>query len=728
MKESAGLKSAATTATVAAFLMIANQVAGKATRDAVFLAQFDVTLLPTLLILGAAVSLGAVVGVARLMSRWGPDQLTPRIFAISGLLLLAQWGIAARFPGTSAILLYFHIAVFGSILISGFWSLINELFDPRSGKRLISRIATGGTLGGLAGGIAAERVAAGLEVSLMLPLLGAMHLASGLLLARIGGTEEAAAIRSAPKSGSLSSTVDLLKGQPYLRTLARLVLIGTACAAIIDYSFKEQAARTLTEEGQLLRFFAVYYTGISLLTVILQGSLSRFALQRLGVVRTAGFLPFTLLLGGLANLLVPSLVAATAARAGEAVLRNSLYRSAYELLYTPVPPTEKRAVKTIIDVGFERLGDAVGGGLVRLILALSPFVAAPLLPLAATFLGVFGLITAARLHRGYVETLERSLRTKAVDLDLDQVEDRTTRQTLVQTYADLEIPAFQAGVTRTSPAPIPRRDRTPGQRLDVLCSGDRDRVRNLLRQDHLDRLLVPQVIRLLAWDEVVLDVIQALRRAAPRITGQLIDALLDPDQDFPVRRRLPRILSAAEPRRAADGLLAGLGDPRFEVRYQCGRALLSILSRNPGIQVPADEVLAAIEREMKVERPVWDSHRLLDQFHGADEDPAYLDELVRNRSNRSLEHVFTLLALMLPRAPLMIAYRALHTNDPGLRGTALEYLDSVLPEGVRKSLWPYLEAPTERPRGQRTREEILSDLLRSHHSIQLSLKRPDPRS
>ena len=54
------------------------------------------------------------------------------------------------------------------------------------------------------------------------------------------------------------------------------------------------------------------------------------------------------------------------------MLRGSVFRSAYELFYTAVAPAEKRAVKSLIDVGVERLGDAVGAGAVSLLLVLAP--------------------------------------------------------------------------------------------------------------------------------------------------------------------------------------------------------------------------------------------------------------------------------------------------------------------------------------------------------------------
>jgi ATP/ADP translocase len=49
------------------------------------------------------------------------------------------------------------------------------------------------------------------------------------------------------------------------------------------------------------------------------------------------------------------------------VTRNSLFRSAYELFYTPLPPMKKRAAKTIIDVGVDRIGTALGSGVLLVI-------------------------------------------------------------------------------------------------------------------------------------------------------------------------------------------------------------------------------------------------------------------------------------------------------------------------------------------------------------------------
>ena len=218
--------------------------------------------------------------------------------------------------------------------------------------------------------------------------------------------------------------------------------------------------------------------------------------------------------------------------------------------------------------------------------------------------------------------------------------------------------------------------------------------------------LVPDAIQLLAWDPVAADAMFALRKIAPERVGELIDALIDPNQDFAVRRRLPRVFSVCVSQRAADGLLLGLDDLRFEVRYQCGRSLAAMSQRNPALVFNSERIFAVVVRETNVGRPIWESRRLLDEVEAPQDEP-FVDEFVRNRAGRSLTHVFTLLTLVLPAQPLQIAFRSLHTEDLQLRGTALEYLDGVLPAPIRDRLWPYIEVLGPASRRVRPREEIL---------------------
>jgi hypothetical protein len=174
--------------------------------------------------------------------------------------------------------------------------------------------------------------------------------------------------------------------------------------------------------------------------------------------------------------------------------------------------------------------------------------------------------------------------------------------------------------------------------------------------------------------------------------------------------------------RAIDGLLLGLDDLRFEVRFHCGRSLAAIVEKNPRVRIDKARVLAVVHREVAVGRPVWEGRQVLDGVADTGDGRSFLEELVSDRASQSLAHVFTLLSLVLPTEPLRIAFWGLHTTDQGLRGTALEYLDGVLPPDIRERLWPFLEDRRATRGATRPREEIVADLLRANQSIMLNIE------
>jgi hypothetical protein len=245
------------------------------------------------------------------------------------------------------------------------------------------------------------------------------------------------------------------------------------------------------------------------------------------------------------------------------------------------------------------------------------------------------------------------------------------------------------------------------------------------------------VVELVARDDVGRAALVALRGIVRRCTGTVVDALLDPARDVVIRRRLPVVLLAGEPGLASWGLWRGLLDPAFEVRYRCGAAL-SGLAASGHLAVTVEDVLEKVRAELVADPVVW-----RDQAAGADlaveaQDDHEPDWSTLKHAGSALEHVFTLLALALPAEPLRVALHALQADDSALRGTALEYLESILPADVRARLWPLLEngsasasgrdaggvahatpvdATTAPARGPRTQDELVAALSQAYPEI-----------
>ena len=721
-------------------VMMAYQVASRAIRDTLFLSSFAPRTLPLMVAVASVLAIACAIGAARLLSRHGPARVVPGVLALSGLLTLAEWLLATIRPAAGAVVVYLHVSAIAPVLLSGFWSILNERFDPRTAKRVIGRVSAIGTLGGLAGGVLAERGATWLGVPGTLVLLAILQVWCAWSLRSLAAQAgRHAHAREGASHVPVAQAVRQLAATSYLRNLALLVLGSSVSASLLDYVFKAQSAGAMSQGLGLMRLFAAFYAVVSLLTFTIQALFTRMALGRAGVAPSIGALPGAVVVGGAVAALVPGPWSVAFARGLEAVLRGSLFRSGYELLYTPIPAAEKRATKALVDVGCDRLGDMVGAGLVALVLVLPASTTNTVLIALAVAFALATLALVARLQSGYVSSLEAGLRARAVAPEAIAIPDWSVAQSLTGSFGIPGLPEAQGAraetplpVTEKRPAGAPARFDAPADdaltaSLKELRSGDPARVRaSLSANSPLDPGLVAQGIVLLAWDEVATDAIHALRAVASRHAGQLVDALLDPGTEFTVRRRIPTVLAVSHSPRAVDGLVNGLVDTRFEVRYRCGRALDGLRGADPRLGVDETLVFEAVRRETRVGRAVWNSQKLLEQLEETGHE-TFVDDFVRHRAGRSLEHVFTLLALVLPREPLRIAFSGLNAGNPSLRGLALEYLESVLPPDVRDELWPYLE---ERPRSPedathrvRDRAEVLDELMRSNLSIQLGLEK-----
>lgn len=736
----------------AVFLM-AHFISGKAARDSLFLVNFSVEALPRMTIFAAATSILMVLLWSRRLAAKSPAALVPAALLGASVTQFVLWGLYFLSPRISSVLFYLYMIGPNAILLSSYWSLLNERFDPREAKRLFGRVAAGGTFGGLASGLIADQLAGVFGPAILLPFQGTLQFLAFLLIRRLGAPMSANQVPApAAPPPDFAAGLRILKKNRYLLTLASLVFLVTMSANLLDYVFKAGVTEALGRGDSLVSFFALFYAFAGLVTFLMQTFVAQWFFERLGLTRSLFALPVSYFLGVFSSLVIPGLGGLVGLRGAESVTRGSIYRSGYEICYTPVSKLEKRATKTIVDVGADRLGEAAGGTLVQALLlaGLTGGSAGLLAAGCALSLGA-GLITL-RLGGLYVKTLERSLISSARELeDPDELPNWSVDSIVLGAAAGLTV---RSAVTRESgthgsKARIPTEELAPRavagagpaatdeipkeavardpllQRIAALRSADYNQVRQAL----LDRApcspeVVPFLIPLLAWDEVAELVIRQLRKTPCSSAGQLADQLLNPKQDFSIRRRIPRILRYCPSQLSAEALIEGLRDQRFEVRYRCGKALFAVTSASADLMIDRNRILRAVEREFYVSKTVWDSYRLLERLEDAEENLNF-DEVLKDRTNKGLEHVFTLLSLVLPREPLQIAFKGLHASDLHLRGTALEYLESVLPPNIRERLWPFLDqerAVSGSKLGPRTREEILNDLRRSNQSIILDLE------
>lgn len=677
-------------ATLGAGLLVAQQVAGKALRDTLFLAEFGVEKLPHAMLASAVVSAALIATLARVARVRSPWHVASASLLASAGLFAAGWALYPVYPAASALLTYLHTSSLTAAAVSVFWVLVTQSFDPYLARGAVPRILIGATLGGALGGLATWQLT-GLWAPPELLLLGSLlGLASWIFVGRIEqGRRSPADSAERPPPGAFQHEL------PYLRVIALLVVLSAVSQAILDYLLSAAALESFGRGPRLLSFFALFQTAVGLSSLLLQLAVSRALLERFGVARVLIVTPLVLLLGVLTPLLVAPLGAAIFLRGADGALGGSLQRSAYEVLFAPLPEAQRRVSKPLLDVGFDRLGTLLGGGLVLGCSAAGAASATPILLLAAAALALARALLAPALEAGYRRALADNLRRGRLGLSGAGVLDRGTvgllslslvgseREALRQ-----EVERFRASQDQRSPLGagcelslaafnLPAGPELPGNELpgaedervnalNELRSGEPERIRAVLQQRRAEPALVSQVVSLLGDDEVARDAADWLSAQRPEPLGAYADGLLAEELEPAARRRVARLLGKSDSERAVQCLLGALATVPPSVRSGVAQALARLAVRRPIARAP---LLQAI-------------------LQTAAQPAEHADDL---------EQIFALLAAAYPAEPVLPALRALQRGGE-LRGTALEWLDVLLPHELKLALWPRLLQPGELPR------------------------------
>ena len=646
-------------ASTAAGLSVAAQVGGKALRDALFLSSFPIEHLPRMVIAAAVVSILAAAGSSRAFRSMGPRRTSAALFGLSAGAMLCLAAMLRAAPGATALLFYLHLAVFGALLLSGLWSTVSEAFDPSSARKQFATIASGATAGGLCGGLLAERVAAWSDPTTMFVVIAALQAICAFLVLRlrpIESEDEAPA-----ESSGLSATLRRIGANHYLVLLGALVVGAALLENIADYLLKAAAAESL-DQAELMRFFGVFYTVVGVTTLVLQVLLSRRLLERFGPSQATASLPSLGLVGVAAMLAVPTLPVAAALRGALAASRNSLFRSGYELFFAPIPNDERRATKSLVDVASERAGDIVAGLAISIVLFAAPQRATLVLCVGALGIALGILWLARRLHSGYVRTLESQL--------LDRGSELAMTQTIVRSNLLLQtLSGFGAESVSAESKPTDEAVASDATEPDVLAN------------ESFESASVPELIELLAQDQCAQRASARLIELGTDAVEPLTIALATSTTPYPARRRIPRLLAEHPSPGVTDALMEGLNDRRFEVRLQCSSTLFGFARAGTLADIDRERVYGFVDREVTVGRRLWEMRSA-----DAESDSSLVDPLLTHRADRSLQHIIQLLSLIHPIGPLRVAFRGLHTDDPMLRGTALEYLLTVLPHRTHTKL------------------------------------------
>jgi ATP:ADP antiporter, AAA family len=256
------------------------------------------------------------------------------------------------------------VSVFNLFVVSVFWSFLVDTFRDDQGKRLFGAIATGGSLGAIAGPFLASVLIGplgrgGLFLAAAILLEGAVFCVRRLIAwAQASGSGGVGTDPDRPVGGGAFAGFRLALKSPYLLAIAGMMLAYTITstviyadqARIVEASIKDSAARTA--------LFARIDLWVNVVALIAQGLVTGTLLTVAGLGVALCILPFITAGGFVWLALAPGLATLMAVQIARRGLQYGLERPSREVLYTVVSPEEKYKAKAFIDTVIFRGGDA----------------------------------------------------------------------------------------------------------------------------------------------------------------------------------------------------------------------------------------------------------------------------------------------------------------------------------------------------------------------------------
>jgi AAA family ATP:ADP antiporter len=354
-----------------------------------------------------------------LVSRWPRPVVVPVVYAffIACLLAFVPLFTVHGLLGPRALgaVFFVWVSVFNLFVVSVFWSFMADIWDEKQARRLFPVIALGGTVGAIAGPALTRSL---VDVIGVAPLLVVSAALLGLAMvcvmllgrwSRVHGMRREA-IHEAAVGGGMFDGLRQVFADPYMRTMALLMLLGD-CIGTINYALvTDYSGATFHDAVSRTRFAADIDLATNLLQVAVQLTLTRWLLVRHGAgAAIAGWAVVTVavLLGVIVSSdphapvlgSMPWVAVALIVSRGLAYGMNGPAR---ESLFAHLPRSLRYKGKNAVDTAVWRFGDVTTASTMNGLRAVSVGVAgfAGIGALAAAMSGVIGWRLARRIENG----------------------------------------------------------------------------------------------------------------------------------------------------------------------------------------------------------------------------------------------------------------------------------------------------------------------------------------
>jgi AAA family ATP:ADP antiporter len=349
------------------FLIISTLLIVKPAVNGLFLAKLGAESLPNAFVLVAIFAGLVSLFYSRILS-WIPlNTIIVRTMILSvGILVL--FGVLLRLSfmeGWVLYMFYIWVAIFAVLTASQFWILANIVFNPREAKRLFGFIGAGAIAGGIFGGYLTSMIAE-LISSENLPFVAASLLVFCIPITQTIWKKEVLPSqtkfqRKKRIKGFDANPLALIRKSKHLTYLATIIGISVIVAKLVDYQFSAIASLKIPDPDDLTAFFGFWFSTFNLISLGIQLFLTRRVVGVFGVGTSLFILPLGIMLGAMLVLVFPELWAVIFLKLIDGSLKQSVNKSAVELMALPVPLEIKNQTKSFIDVFVDSAATGISG-------------------------------------------------------------------------------------------------------------------------------------------------------------------------------------------------------------------------------------------------------------------------------------------------------------------------------------------------------------------------------
>ena len=336
----------------------------KPLRDAYLLQSTDITAVAKVHVVVAACTLATVQVYAWLVRLVAGRSLSIWIYGsfVVTVVLFQQAlvrGVQVAHEVAFAWVFYVWVSIFSVFAVTVFWSLAHDIFTPEEGSEWYGLIGAADILGGFVGGAVTTLLVSAVGLPNLLLVSAGMLIPCVGIASWLKAHAPSVRVKRDASTGGKLAAWPLFRSSPYLCAIFLFVFLFQGLSVLVDNQASLVVRANFHSTEATARFKSNVYLGMNLVGFLLNVFVTGRLQTRFGPLPGMLAVPIAALFGALGFVWWPTIAVTVLVTVVGLAMGYSILQSAKELLYLPVPSSERYVAKGFIDTFGFRLGNGL---------------------------------------------------------------------------------------------------------------------------------------------------------------------------------------------------------------------------------------------------------------------------------------------------------------------------------------------------------------------------------